>query len=117
MATETRYGPVDSAVLEELRDSFETHRILDAVDKLDEIRYHIDSVRHELLRLHGMAHDLINDAGPNGPPPTEPIWELSDEIAMSIWQWPDYIKAVRKTLDQITSLMPDPDEELENDDE
>jgi hypothetical protein len=24
---------------------------------------------------------------------------------------------VRKTLDQITSLMPDPDEELENDDE
>ena len=112
MATVTRYGPVDSAALEELRESFDTRRILDAIDKIDEIRGRIDDIRDELLKLHSMAHDLINDAGPDGPPPEYPIWELADEISMTIWEWPNYLKVVHDTVDQMVSLMPDLDEKL-----
>jgi hypothetical protein len=114
MSTVTRYGKVNSAVLEELRESFDTRRILDAVDKIDDIRCRIDDIRDELLKLHGMAHDLINDAGPDGPPPEYPIWELADEISMTIWEWPKYLDMVRHTVDQIATLLPEPDEEFEN---
>jgi hypothetical protein len=75
MATDTRYGAVDSAALERLRESFNTRTILDAVDKVDDIRCRIDDLRDDLLKLHAMAHDLINDAGPDGPPPEYPIWD------------------------------------------
>jgi hypothetical protein len=51
--TQTRFGEVDTAVLEELRESFDTHALLDAVTKIDQIRHCIDTVREELLRLHG----------------------------------------------------------------
>lgn len=113
MATDTRYGLVDTAVLERLREEFDTRSILDAVDKIDEIRYHIDSVRDELLKLHSMAHDLINGAGSGDSAPEQPIWELSEEISMTIWEWSDQLETVRETMDQLTALTPDPDEEIE----
>jgi len=78
-------GLVDTAVFERLREEFDTRSILDAVDMIDEIRYHIDSVRDELLKLHGMAHDLINGANFDGSPPELPIWELSEVISITIW--------------------------------
>ncbi len=82
--------------------------------KVDEIRCRIDALRDELLNLHAMAHDLINRAGPDGPPPEYPIWELAEEISMAIWEWPRYLESVRETVDQIVTLSPDPDEEMEN---
>lgn len=97
MTTDTRYGPVDSAALDRLLESFDTRKILDAVDKVDEIRCRIDALRDELLKLHAMAHDLINRAGPDGPPPEYPIWELAEEISMAIWEWPGYLETVRET--------------------
>lgn len=86
MVTVTRYGPVDSAALERLREQFDTRSILDAVDKIDDIRCRIDDLRDELLKLHSMAHDLINDAGPDGPPPEYSIWAFAEEISMAIWE-------------------------------
>lgn len=80
MATVTRYGLVDSAALERLREEFDTRNILDAVDKIDDIRCRIDDLRDELLKLHSMAHDLINGAGSDEPPPEYPIWEYAEEI-------------------------------------
>jgi hypothetical protein len=53
------YGRVNGNVLDELYESFDTMRILEAVDILDEIRYRIcepDQRRQDLLRRHGMAH-------------------------------------------------------------
>jgi hypothetical protein len=114
MATETRYGSVDSAALERLRESFNTRKILDPVNKVDNIRYRIDDLRDELLKLHTMAHELINGAGSVGPPPEYPIWELAEEISIAISEWPEDLEAVRDTVDQLVSLTPDPDEDMDN---
>jgi hypothetical protein len=85
----------DSAALERLRESFNTSKILDAVNKVDNIRYRIDDLRDKLLKLHTMAHELINGAGSVGPPPEYPIWELAEEISMAISEWPEDLEAVR----------------------
>ena len=114
MTTETVYGLVDSAALEELRESFDTSRFLDAVAKIDEIRCRIDTLRDELLKLHAMAAVLINGADPTGPAPECSIGELAEDISMAIWEWPGHLEAMRDTVDQIVTLTPDPEEDMEN---
>ena len=64
--TETLFGHVDSAALEKLRDEFDTMQILDAVDRLDQARYQMETLRNELLALHGMAAHILNDNFING---------------------------------------------------
>jgi hypothetical protein len=49
----------------------------------------------------------------NGSPPEYPIWELAEEISTAIWEWPGHLEAVRETVDQIVTLTPDPDEDME----
>ena len=111
--TQTRFGEVDTAVLEELRESFDTHALLDAVAKIDQIRHCIDAVREELLRLHGMAHDLINDAGFTGGigEDAQPIWDLADGLSMTMLDWPDDIDFIGDMLDKLAELAPDPDDD------
>jgi hypothetical protein len=114
MATEAHYGPVDPAALERLRESFNTSNMLEAVDKVDHIRYRIDSLRDELLKLHAMAHDLFNGAGFAGTAPESPIRELAEEVSMAISEWPEDLEAVCETVEQLVSLTPDPDEGIDN---
>ena len=59
--TKTRFGHVDAAALEKLREDFDTWQFLTAIDKLDQLRYQIDDMRDQLMALHGMASYLIND--------------------------------------------------------
>ena len=59
--TKTRFGYVDAAALEKLREEFDTWQFLTAIDKLDQLRYQIDDMRDQLMALHGMASYLIND--------------------------------------------------------
>jgi hypothetical protein len=54
-----------------------------------------------------------DNAGPDGPPPEYPIWELAEEISTAIGEWPGDFEAVRETVDQIVTLTPDPDEDME----
>jgi hypothetical protein len=42
---DTSYGPVDAKALEKLQNNFDTTRLLNAVDAVDQIRYRIDEVR------------------------------------------------------------------------
>ena len=59
----TAFGPVNAAALERLLESFETQSLLDAVDQVDRLAGWIeDSFRQDLLRLHGMANTIINNA-------------------------------------------------------
>ncbi len=54
--TEFKGGLVNSEVLEELQQSFDTMEIIDAVDLIDKIRASIcepEEMRFDLLRLHG----------------------------------------------------------------
>ena len=64
--TATPYGEVDAAALEALESGYDTTRMLDAVGTLDEIRtslYNPEGLRDDLLRLHSIAHALVNGAG------------------------------------------------------
>ncbi|MGF6439932.1 Tn3 family transposase post-transcriptional regulator TnpC [Paraburkholderia youngii] len=61
----TPYGEVDAAALDALQAPYDTTRVLDAVDTLDELRTGLndpEGLRDDLLHLHGMAHALVNGA-------------------------------------------------------
>ena len=63
--TTTPYGEVDAAALEGLQSRYDTTRVLDAVDTLDELRTGLndpEGLRDDLLRLHGIVHALVNGA-------------------------------------------------------
>jgi hypothetical protein len=114
----TRYGPIDAEVLERLQNNFDTQRILDAVDAIDRIRYRIcdaEAMRQELLQLHGMAHELINE-GENfaGSSSKEAIWEIAENIASEMLDFTADLEAAYKTLDEIGELAPDEDWEEED---
>jgi hypothetical protein len=60
---QTPYGELSAPGLEELRKSFDTRQLLKAVDELDRFcALWKKELRADLLRLHAMAHTLINDA-------------------------------------------------------
>jgi hypothetical protein len=109
-------GVVNAKVLEELQEEFDTTQILDAVDTIDEIRYRIcdpEGMREELLRLHGLAHALINGDNSNASEEDGPIWQLADDLEYEISEWMDKLRNLAGMLDQLVSLMPDEGDEEE----
>lgn len=59
----TVYGKVNRERLEELQQSFDTARLLAAVEAIDRMRQRLcnpEGLRDDLLKLHGMAMELIN---------------------------------------------------------
>ena len=80
-------GPLNQAVLEQLRESFDTYRLLDAVDAVDAIRYRLcepDQVRDDLPHLHDVASALINGGGLNGRRPRQPMWSLAGDLSLEL---------------------------------
>ena len=62
----TPYGRLDRAALLALESSYDTRTLLTAVEQLDKVlsaAHGQDGLRDMLLRLHGMAHTVINGAG------------------------------------------------------
>lgn len=62
----TAYGRADKRALRDLQDTYDTSGLLRMVDELDAILVEAreeDGLRDRLLRLHGMAHTVINGAG------------------------------------------------------
>ena len=117
---ETPYGKVDADVLEELQQSFDTYRILYAVDAIDAIRYRIcdpDQMRQDLLQLHGMAHHLFHGALPGGRIDRDCIWEWADELSMEVFEFIEKLQGVMKMLDQLARLIPNEDEEWDEEEE
>ena len=116
---DTRYGLVNGKVLDELYQSFDTMRILEAVDIIDEIRYRIcepDQMRQDLLKLHGMAHTLINGAEMTVSADADSsIWELADDLDMEIFEWVPKLERVIETLQELIRLAPE--EEWDDEDE
>ena len=73
----TSFGIVDRKVLKKLRNSFDTTVLLSAVDAVDQVRYCDDEIRTDILKLHGMAMNFINDNYIAGAPGEESIGELA----------------------------------------
>lgn len=105
----TRYGEVDADVLDELRLSFDTHLVLEAISKIDQIRAEINAIRDALLRLHGMAQDLINETGHATAlgDRYEGIWDMADSLSATMIDWPEDIETVQEMLNTLARLAPD----------
>ena len=78
----TAFGLVNRRALEKLRNSFDTTRLFKVCKTVDNLRGHEDrlyDLRVKILTLHGMAHELINDAGISVLK-QQSIWEFALEI-------------------------------------
>ena len=63
--TTSCFGDVDSAALERLESSYDTTRLLAAVDIVDCLRTQLhdpEGLRDDLLEIQGMAHAVLNGA-------------------------------------------------------
>jgi hypothetical protein len=81
----TMFGTVKTDVLDEMWESFDTMQILDAVGVVDSIGrrtgYNEESIRNDLLKLHAMAHTVINQADPTIGEDDQTVYELADELS------------------------------------
>jgi hypothetical protein len=93
----TPYGRLDRAALLELESSYDTRVLLTAVEQLDKVLGAArgqDGLRDMLLRLHGMAHTVINGAGLSVATGGETLPELAfdataqiRELIMTLQRW------------------------------
>ncbi|PNE56717.1 transposase [Paraburkholderia fungorum] len=108
--TDTPYGTVDTHALQVLESSYDTTRLLAAVDTLDTVRtrlYDPEGLRDDLLRLHGMAHNLINGASPVVTCQRESVVDLLTDAMDQIDQHVADLLALRNTLEPLETLRPD----------
>ena len=104
--------------MERLQNRFDTRRLLDAVDTIDLIRYRIDGLRQDLLDLHSMAADVINEEdGSSRVVREEPIWELAEMISSDVSDFTDRLEQVYQTAEEIEKLAPRDDWDEEDDEE
>ena len=64
------------------------------------------SFRKDLLRLHGMAHTIINGA-PQTASSKEKIWELAGALAIELEDVVDDLQSTLGLLHQLTELAPE----------
>ena len=106
---ETAFGTVDEKALEALQNSFDTRRLLAAVDAVDQIRARIDGLRDDLLDLHRMAAEVINEDYGSRPAREEPIWELAEMLASEMLELADGLREAYHTVEEMESLAPGED--------
>jgi hypothetical protein len=105
---QTPYGELSAPGLEELRKSFDTRQLLKAVDDLDRFcALWKKELRTDLLRLHGMAHTLINDAPLTSVQGEEDMCEAAFSIAEEFHDWQQSLRSAIAGLDQLAGLAPD----------
>jgi hypothetical protein len=105
---QTPYGEVRAEGLAELQASFDTRQMLAAVDDLDRFCAQWKrELRADLLRLHGMAHTVINGAPLASVPGEESLSELAFSIADEFRDWQQSLRSTIAQLDQIAGLAPD----------
>lgn len=108
----TRFGVLDRKVLEDLRDRYDTWALLDAIDAVDQVRYRGDEMRENLMAVHGMAMNLINDnhAAPGGRVPDISIDELADQLTGDLLDCIKFLKKAYEAVYPLQFLTGDPDE-------
>ena len=103
-------GGVDAIGLQKLRATFDTTHLLRAVDDLDIVRAVLadpDELRADLLRLHGMAHTLINGGALSATSVDETITELAADIEAELESMSALLLAIRQRIRPLLTLTPD----------
>jgi len=107
---DTAVGRLDAQRLEELQENYDTQRLLELIDALDEWRGRIgdpDGIRADLLRLHALAHTLVNGAPLGGSAKDEAIWELADQLESEFLDIAEGARHAMSLLRPLTELAPD----------
>ena len=104
----TAYGRLDRAALTHLQSIYDTSKLLRAVEQLDRIVGNArgqDGLRDVLLRLHGMAHAVLNGAGLSGSA-EESLPELAFEATSEIRQTIATLQEWGKLIEPLGALQP-----------
>ena len=105
--TTTPYGEVDAAALEGLQSRYDTTRVLDAVDTLDELRTGLndpEGLRDDLLHLHGMAHALVNGASFAATTRDASIVEQIEDVIEQLDHYVAGLLSIRDALHPLEAL-------------
>ena len=106
----TPYGDVDAAQLEKLRNSFDTAALLKLVDELDGFRTRFSStggIRDDLLRVHGMAHTVLNGGPLTRPSGDQDLWEEAEALTNEFRDLADVFLQAAEQLQPLAELQPD----------
>ena len=98
--------------LEALQDGFDTYALLHAVDELDKMRGHLNDresfnppeIRHDLLKLHGLAMEVINEGSVSG---AQEMFDLAHEIQDQLYDISEALEKIHDTLAKLTDLQPE----------
>lgn len=105
----TAHGRLDRAALTRAQSSYDTTALLSAVDDLDRIVVRArgqDGLRDILLRLHGMAHAVINGAEVLVSASQESLPELAFDATAEILQTISTLQGWVKLLEPLEGLQP-----------
>lgn len=103
----TAYGRLDRVALRRLQSTYDTSKLLRAVAQLDGIVENArsqDGLREVLLRLHGMAHVVVNGAGLSGCVDEESLPELAFEATSEIRQTIATLQSWVKLIEPLETL-------------
>ena len=112
---------------QELYEKFDTMRILDAVEALDEVRPVISDqfnkdgfprppqIRDLLLSLHEKAHEIINGEFQHDTDKSmfDLAWELEDELLSVVEKLEGILKVITDLTDLSPPLYDDEDEDMD----
>jgi hypothetical protein len=85
---ETPYGRLDRAALTQARESYDTAALLRIIGELDELMSAVSrdvGLADLLLRLHSMAHTVIDGAAMSVAADDETLPELAQEVIGQIY--------------------------------
>lgn len=105
----TPYGDVDAHQLEVLRETFDTTNLLTLVDGLDRWRARLapaGGIRDDLLRLHGMAHTVINGASLMQPSDDVDLWEEAEDLANELRELAEGFLLAAEQIQPLADLKP-----------
>lgn len=105
----TAYGRLDRAALTRAQSSYDTTTLLSAVEELDRTVGRTrgqDGLRDMLLRLHSMAHAVINGAGVSVSTSQESLPELAFDAISEIQQTISTLQRWVKLIEPLESLQP-----------
>lgn len=105
---QTPYGVVRLGTLQALQSSFDTTMLLKTVEDLDEFWVQWEQeLRDDILRVHAMAHTVINDAPLSHPPGNEPLTQMAGSVAEQLHDCRQVLGSTVALLKQIANLAPD----------
>lgn len=106
---ETAHGRMDKAALEQVRNTYDTTALLRMVDQLDNILAGAraeEGLRDMLLRLHGMAHTVINGADISVPTGEESLPELAVDVTAELVQIVTVLRTWISRIEPLEQLTP-----------